>query len=170
MLMNERLRQARKLLNLTQEKFASRLGIKQNSLSAIEKGRVPLTDRTIRQICSEFNIDFTWLTTGEGEPFPPKSRTEEIVEYATHILQNEPDTFRSRFITALCKLNESDWEVLEKIALSMAEPEPEGDILEFAARTGVHPVIRETPEQKEARRAETLRDLEEIPNYSFDDD
>ena len=64
---NDRVKMIRKSLKLNQADFANRIGMKQTGLSAIEKGKVPVLDRNIKNICSEFQIDENWLRTGEGE-------------------------------------------------------------------------------------------------------
>ncbi|MDR0917960.1 MAG: helix-turn-helix transcriptional regulator [Oscillospiraceae bacterium] len=65
---NERLKYLRKeILELTQVKFAARIGMSRPNLGNIEVGRIELTSRTIQDICREFNINRLWLETGEGE-------------------------------------------------------------------------------------------------------
>lgn len=64
--MNERIRQLRKDLKLTQTEFGNRLGIKQTTVAGYETGgRVPI-DAVISLICREFNVNENWLRTGEG--------------------------------------------------------------------------------------------------------
>ena len=69
MTQGERVREVRKNLGLTLDKFGERIGIKKSALSSIENGRSNLTDANIKAICREFNVDYIWLTTGEGEMF-----------------------------------------------------------------------------------------------------
>ena len=65
----ERIREVRKSLDLTLEKFGERLGVKKNAISALENGRNSLTDQMTKSICREFHVDYIWLTSGEGEMF-----------------------------------------------------------------------------------------------------
>lgn len=67
MTIGNRVKTIRKSLKLNQTDFANRIGLKQSGLSAIEKGKVPVLDRNIKNICSEFRIDEHWLRTGEGK-------------------------------------------------------------------------------------------------------
>ena len=67
--MNERVKEIRKFLNLTMEKFGERLGVKKNSISQIESGNRNLTDQMFLAICREFNVNEEWLRTGKGEMF-----------------------------------------------------------------------------------------------------
>ena len=67
--MNERIRKLRKLLNLTQQEFADRIGTKRNTIANYETGRNTPIDAIIVSICREYNVNETWLKTGEGEMF-----------------------------------------------------------------------------------------------------
>ncbi len=67
MTINERIKALRKELGLNQKDFGSRIGIKANSLSDIEKGKNAVTESNIKLICEKFNLNETWLRTGEGE-------------------------------------------------------------------------------------------------------
>lgn len=169
---NERLKEIRKEVGLNQTEFAERIGMKQSNLSAIELNKKPVLDRTIKLICSEFNVSEHWLRTGEGEMFEQLTRNQKIAQEVNRVLRAKPESFRSRFIAALCRLDESDWEVLEKIALEMAYPDeqPEQRMLHIAARGGGDIYVPETPEESESRKAETLRDLEEMKDFTFPDD
>ncbi len=55
--------------NLSQEQFAQKIGVSRNFISLVETGKRNLSDRTISNICQTFNVNETWLRTGEGEMF-----------------------------------------------------------------------------------------------------
>lgn len=80
--MNTRIKALRKELGLTQTAFASRVGMKQNTITLIETGKRNTSDFSIRNICREFNVNEHWLRTGEGEMFLPRpsSALEELAE------------------------------------------------------------------------------------------
>lgn len=124
--MNKRIKELRKALGLTQQKFADRLGIKQNTVAQYEIGRNEPIDTVVNLIVREFAVNETWLRTGEGEMFIPMSRDDQITDFMADLLKNEDDSFKRRFIAALSKLNETEWEVLEKIALELAEDSKKG--------------------------------------------
>ncbi|MEI3222742.1 MAG: helix-turn-helix transcriptional regulator [Dorea sp.] len=119
--MNERIKKIRKALDLTQQKFADQLGVKRNTVGQWECGINAVTDQVINSICREFNVNETWLRTGEGEMFIELSRDEQIAEFVGRTLSTESESFKKRFIAMLAKLDESDWETLEKIALELAQ-------------------------------------------------
>lgn len=70
--MNRRIKLLRNTLDLTQQKFADRLGVKGNTISQYESGRNAPVDSVISLICREFNVSETWLRTGAGEMFAPE--------------------------------------------------------------------------------------------------
>ena len=119
--MKERIKKIRKALDLTQQKFADQLGVKRNTVGQWECGINAVTDQVINSICREFNVNETWLRTGEGEMFIELSRDEQIAEFVGRTLSTESESFKKRFIAMLAKLDESDWETLEKIALELAQ-------------------------------------------------
>ena len=70
-IMNDRIKELRKTLNLTQNGFADRLGVKRNTVAQWEIGVNNLSEQVTRAICREFNVNEIWLRTGEGEMFVP---------------------------------------------------------------------------------------------------
>ena len=125
--MNERLKKLRKTLDMTQQEFADRIGIKRNSLANYETGRNTPIDAIIVSICREFNVNGEGPREGKGEMFIKMTRDEEIATFIGKTLHSEEDSFKKRLISALSALNESDWETLEKLALSLVDKEKEQD-------------------------------------------
>lgn len=82
MTQGERVREIRKSLDLTLEKFGERLGVTKVAISNIENGNRNLTEQMILSICREFRVNYYWLTKGE-EPMlvgTPTNVVEEIAE------------------------------------------------------------------------------------------
>lgn len=113
--MNNRIKELRKSLGLSQTEFGARLGIKQTTVAGYETGGRSPIDAVVSLICREFNVSEHWLRTGEGEMFVQLSRDEEIAAFVGSVLAGEEDNFKRRFIAMLSKLNESDWELLKKM-------------------------------------------------------
>jgi transcriptional regulator with XRE-family HTH domain len=84
--MKERIQAIRKTLKLNQEKFAERLGMKRTTLSMIEVGENPLTEKNIRLICMTFNVNEKWLRTGKGEMFAASPYEQEFFKIYTNLL------------------------------------------------------------------------------------
>lgn len=74
--MHERIRKLRKTLDLTQEKFAERIGIKRNTIATYESGRNEPVDSVVALICREFHVNEEWLRYGAGEMFTKDSEDE----------------------------------------------------------------------------------------------
>lgn len=73
MTLGERIKKARKALDLTQQKFADQIGTTQNNIASYEIGRREPSAAAINNICKTFDINEEWLRTGKGEMFNPKS-------------------------------------------------------------------------------------------------
>lgn len=117
--MKERLKKLRKSLDMTQQDFANKIGIKRNSYANYETGRNTPIDAIILSICREFNVNEHWLRDGTGEMFIERSKDEQIAAFVGDILKDESESFKRRFISMLAALDESDWEALEKIVKMM---------------------------------------------------
>lgn len=111
--MNEHIKELRKALGLTQHEFAEKIGSVQNTITGYETGRRIPSNQVITLICREFNVNETWLRTGEGEMFNSLTRDEQISSFVGTVLAGEEDSFKRRLISMLSHLNESDWEALE---------------------------------------------------------
>ena len=97
MTQGERVRAVRKALNLTLDKFGKSLGVGKTAISLIENGKNNLTDANIKAICREFNVDYIWLTTGEGEMFFDSDDT--IFEAIDRIMVGEDEFHKDLFKT-----------------------------------------------------------------------
>ena len=113
--MTERIKELRKALGLTQQKFADRIGVKQNTVAQYEIGRNPPTDTVVTLICREFDVNEEWLRTGAGSMFIEKTRDEDLAEFFGKVLADDPN-FRRRLLFAMSRLSEEQWAMLEEVA------------------------------------------------------
>ena len=119
----ERVKEIRKSLGYTLEKFGEKIGIKKSALSLIENGKNALTEQNIKSICREFGVREEWLRTGDGEPFGSQTRNQEIQTFANEVMSDEDESFHKRVVGALAKLDLDDWEVLERLAKNILSDE-----------------------------------------------
>jgi transcriptional regulator with XRE-family HTH domain len=120
--MGARLKYFRKeLLHLSAEKFGEAIDLSKSSVINIENGNREITDRTVKSICREYGACEEWLRYGTGEPLVAQTRNQKILAFANKVMADEDDAFRKRLVDALSELDESGWEVLEKIALHFTE-------------------------------------------------
>ncbi len=102
----------RKTLKLSQEKFGEKLGVGKTAISKIENGENNLTDTMAKLICREYNADYHWLMTGEGEMFS-KADTNYIA-LIDRIMAGDNEFAKNTF-KAFSKFSLEEWNALEKI-------------------------------------------------------
>ena len=125
--MNERLKELRKALNISQEKLGEMLGITKSGVSDIESGRRKVTEQHIIMLRNH-GVNELWLRTGEGEMFIKPTKNDQIAAMIADVLVGENE-FKKKLIAALAAFDESDWEkfeaVLDKIIQGMNEEKEE---------------------------------------------
>ena len=113
---NERMREVRKHEKLNQTEFANRVGISMSSISQMERGVINPTNQTIEFVCREFNVNRSWLETGEGEMKKPP--LNEVAAILADVLdKGESDPLYSIILAILetyQKLGEKDREFFTK--------------------------------------------------------
>ena len=66
---NQRIKQLRKELKLTQNEFSAIITISSGQLACIETEKRVVNDRTIKLICDSFKVNPEWLRKGEEPLF-----------------------------------------------------------------------------------------------------
>ena len=112
MTQGERIREVRKTLGLTLEKFGEKIGMKKNSVSQIENGKNSVTEQVVKSICREFNVDYIWLTTGDGEMFIDTD--DDFLERIDRIMVGEDDA-RKNLFKALLEASDEDIATFQRI-------------------------------------------------------
>ena len=120
MTIGERIKKLRQSQKRTQQSMADALNLKRQTIAAYEIGTIAPSDRTISDICREFNVSEQWLRTGEGEMLRRQSRSDELATFIADLMQSEPDNIRLRFVSAISRLSTKELEILEKAALHIA--------------------------------------------------
>jgi transcriptional regulator with XRE-family HTH domain len=82
--MNKRVIEIRKYKGLNQTDFAKKLGFTQANLSAIELGKILLTEANIRLICLTFGIREEWLREGTGDMVDDEA---QLSDYEKRLLE-----------------------------------------------------------------------------------
>ena len=97
---NERLKELRLALNLSQEELGKMLGITRSGVSDIESGRRKVTEQHIIMLkIGRPDVNETWLRTGEGEMFKetPSSELDALAD--RYGLGNPARALVERFVT-----------------------------------------------------------------------
>lgn len=114
--MNERLKEVRLKLKLSQEIFGQRIGMTGGGVSHLENGKRNITEQVIKLICKEFDVDYIWFTTGTGEMFSSNNTDgdADLMVQLDTIMTGEPSFLKNLFITFL-KSDKEDLKALEHL-------------------------------------------------------
>ena len=112
MTQGERIKEIRKTLGLTLEKFGEKIGMKKNSISQIENGKNSVTEQVVKSICREYNVDYIWLTTVEGDMFIYND--DDFYEKIDRIMLGE-DEGRKNLFKALLEASDEDIDAFQRI-------------------------------------------------------
>lgn len=112
MTQGERIREVRKTLGLTLEKFGEKIGMKKNSVSQLENGKNSVTEQVVKAICREYNVDYMWLTTGDGEMFIDTD--DDFIERIDCIMAGE-DEARKNLFKFMLELSDDDIVALDRL-------------------------------------------------------
>lgn len=112
MTQGERIREVRKALGLTLEKFGEKIGMKKNSVSQLENGKNSVTEHVVKAICREYNVDYMWLTTGDGEMFIDTD--DDFIERIDRIMAGE-DEARKNLFKFMLELSDEDIVALDRL-------------------------------------------------------
>lgn len=117
MTQGERVREIRKSLKLTLEKFGVKLGVKKSAISDIESGRNTLTEQMAVSICREYNVNYDYLMNGEGEMFDtlPQTILEELCK------QYDLDDFDKILLEMYLEMTGSQRDVLKQTIREMIQ-------------------------------------------------
>lgn len=111
---NDRIAWCVKDSKLTKTAFAERIKVSQQFVSGLCLGQTNPSDRTIADICREFNISEEWLRTGNGEPHIRRDEDEEFIKICEEINLSDDDLVK-RIIRAYWALDESEKAVVRKL-------------------------------------------------------
>ena len=125
--MEERIKELRKALGKTQQDFADSLELSRNFIAQVETGAKTPSERTLKDICREFKVNYDWLVNGTGEMFLERDSGDEIAEFLSSLLDDDDTSIRKRFILALSKFDGDDWATVEKFLDNFTKTEKDGE-------------------------------------------
>ena len=122
--MKDRIKKLRKSLDMTQQEFANRIGVKRNTIGQYEIGRNEPIDTVINLICREFNVNEDWLRNGGSDEnmFIKLTEDEELAMYTQILLDSTDDIMADMikdFIVVYEKLDNDSKQVLKNVAKSL---------------------------------------------------
>lgn len=116
----DRIKEIRKAAGKTQQSFADVIGLKRNTIANYEIGQIQPSDRTIADICREFNISEHWLRTGEGEMRIKLSADADFIRVMTEI-QVSDDVFIKSLLKSYWDLNKEEKAAIHKLVDGMLQ-------------------------------------------------
>lgn len=160
---NERVKQVRKSLGLTLEEFAEPLGVGKTAISKIENGLSNVTQQMELSICREYNINETWLRTGEREmkAEPPEDEIDAVIK--KYDLPEEVRVMLEQFVKLRSDHQEIIADYIESVAASLR-----GDTPAASATPTQKPAARSASSQKPAAQTVPFNQSE-IPTGSVPD-
>ena len=122
---NERLSKVRSEMGLSMANFGKALLLSDAAINQLEKGKRKVTDRTIRALEQEFNVNEHWLRTGEGEMFEELQPHEELGAELKKLMHEEGEytEFKEKLLTKMLKLPDEHWAVLRDLVLEFVDEE-----------------------------------------------
>lgn len=117
---NDRIAWCVKDSKLTKTAFAERINVSQSFISRLVSGEKAPSDRTIADICREFNISEVWIRTGEGEPHIQRDKDEEFERVMEQINVSDDDLIK-RIIKAYWFMDEKEKAAIRKLIDSFSE-------------------------------------------------
>lgn len=121
--MHERIRKLRRILDLTQEKFAERIGIKRNTVATYESGRNEPVDSVVALICREFHVNEEWLRNGIGEMFTQDSEDEMQALTEKYSLSAADRILIEKFVSLKADTRNAILEFMTDVVASLQEPD-----------------------------------------------
>ena len=119
--MHERIRKLRRELDLTQEKFAERIGIKRNTIATYESGRNEPVDSVVALICREFHVNEEWLRNGTGEMFAQDSEDELQALTEKYSLSPADRVLIEKYVSLKADTRNAILEFMKDVVASMQE-------------------------------------------------
>lgn len=138
---NDRIKELRRHLELSQNEFGNIIGLKQGAISKLEKSGNIVIDRNVKLICEKFHVQRSWLLEGKGEMFATHTKQDELMAWAARVSEGPHDDFPYRLADTLARMDEPQWQLLEQIFDSIMAGKdilPASDNIPVDRRTDLH--------------------------------
>ena len=116
--MNTRFKELRKELKLTQTEFAEQIGLSRSYINMIEMGTKTPAERTIKDICRIYKVNYKWLVHGSGEMFNDDDSDAQAIVDSVMTGDNE---FARKMLVRFARLSDEHWKMLQEILEELAK-------------------------------------------------
>ena len=117
---NERFREVRELLKISQDDFAVRANRTRSEIKNIEYNKTSPKEEVIKAVCSAHGINRVWLETGIGDPLLPKDKQTELKAVFADVLSGRQSE-KNAFIEAIAQLPDEVFPALVESWIAAAE-------------------------------------------------
>lgn len=107
---NERIAFLIKDLGIKRSAFAERLHVSGAFITGLCSGIRNPSDRTLSDICREFNVSLAWLEDGVGEMYVQRSENERMAMMFADVLAESDESTRKRGIAAALEMPPEFWD------------------------------------------------------------
>lgn len=121
---NLRIKKLIEVLNIRKTAFADKINVSQSFVSQLCYGASQPSDRTVANICREFNVSETWLRTGEGEMFIQLNEDQELLEVLADLQVDEDNPVRDLLI-AYWRLNDEQKAAIKQMIKNLIDLQKE---------------------------------------------
>lgn len=156
--MNSRIRKLRRELDLTQDRFGARIGVKGNTVAQWELGRNEPSDSAIVFICREFGVCEEWLRSGTGEMFVPDASDELEALVKRYDLSHADQVLIEKYVNLKASSRETIINFVTDVTAALgdvvdpnAKAFPNGNVGGNEKTGDPFPDIPKTPEELERR-------------------
>ncbi len=136
--MDKRIKKLRRTLDLTQQEFGERIGVKRNTIATYEGGRSTPIDSVVALICREFDVNEEWLRTGNGEMFNPTPDSELDALAKKYELSHNARVIIEKFINLKPDQQDAVIHYIKEVASSLDDTNTASLPVDIAAAEAAH--------------------------------
>ena len=108
----ERLKEARKSFNISQDNLADKIGVSRGVITNIEHGKTEPTQLVLNAICNALSINKEWLLNGTGEMYALSKEDDELMKAIAEISLSDNEKLKN----IVSKLMELDEQYIDSIS------------------------------------------------------
>lgn len=123
MTVNERIMGLIKEKGIRQVTLAEAIGIRTSSMSTICNGKNNPSRQTVKLIAQYFDVNETWLLTGEGDKYGKPTREQEIADIVISELNDTSydQMTKNSLIKIISKLSSEELRIIRDMAVKLVE-------------------------------------------------
>ena len=115
---NDRIKQIRKYLRLSQPEFGKRLGVSRDVIANIDRDAVEPKMLFLEHLCQVYKVNPDWLLHGEGEMFfdsPEDKEEDELADCFNAVLSNKKPEACKNTMLVFSRIKDDQWELVGSI-------------------------------------------------------